>query len=148
MKEKNRKVNEAGLYIIKKWEGLKTKAYLCPAGVWTIGWGHTGHDVKEGDVISKDYAEELLQKDMGKFCYLVEKICKDIPLTDNQFSALVSFTFNLGPKNLEKSTLLRYLKVKNYKAAAGEFGKWVKAGGQTLPGLISRREEERLLFIS
>ena len=140
-----RKINCAGLAIIKKYEGLKLKAYKCPAGIWTIGWGHTG-DVKASDVITTHQAEAILDADLDKFECGVEMLC---PRSNaNQFSALVSFAFNVGIDALKKSTLLKLFLAGGPLAAAAQFAKWNKGGGKVLPGLVKRRAAERALFLS
>lgn len=141
------KVNQKGIDLIKNFEGLRLKSYRCPAGVWTIGYGHTGKDVFEGMIITEAEAESILKKDLEKFEQGVEKAV-DVPLSEDQFSALVSFSFNLGLGNLSGSTLLKDLNKKEYQAAADEFPKWRKAGGKVLEGLVKRRAAERDLFLS
>lgn len=149
-----RKINEAGLRLIKDFEGLSLKAYLCPAKVWTIGYGHTGKDVYKGQEITMNEADELLRKDIERFERDVESLVK-VPITDNQFSALVSFAYNTGsdidadtiPEGLGDSTLLKRLNRGDYKGAAGEFPYWCKAKGKILPGLARRRIAERKLFL-
>lgn len=138
------KTSENGYRLIKQSEGLKTSAYRCPAGVWTIGYGHTGN-VKEGDTCTQEQAEAWLQED----CLVAELTIGanvKVPLSQNRFDALVSFIFNLGSGNFVGSTLLKKLNVGDYAGAADEFGKWVNAGGQKLPGLIERRAAEKSLF--
>lgn len=143
------KTNKKGIDIIKKNEGLELNAYLCPANVWTIGYGHTA-GVKQGDKITKEKAEETLVKDLAIFELGVSKLVK-VPINENQFSALVSFAFNLGLTALANSTLLKKLNAKDYGAAANEFSKWnkatVKGVKQVLAGLVTRRAEERDLFL-
>lgn len=142
-----RTINKAGLAIIKHFEGLRLKAYFCPAGVLTIGWGHTGSDVKEGMVITTDIADRLLLQDLNKFCILVETLVK-VPLTDNQFSALVAFSYNVGVKNFTNSTLLRKINLRTKTGILEEFLRWTKSSGKVLPGLVRRRVAERDLFIA
>lgn len=132
--------------LIKVSEGLSLVAYLCPAGVLTIGYGHTGKDVVEGMVIDHQEADRLLQVDLEKFEKEVSKLVK-VGITQNQFDALISFTYNLGASALKGSTLLKKLNAGEYMAAANEFPKWVKAGGKVLPGLVTRRRKERELFL-
>jgi len=98
-----------------------------------------------GDTITKEGAEELLREDVKRFEGYVDRLVK-VPLTQGQFDALVSFTYNLGPGALEKSTLLDQLNRGDYDSAAEQFGRWVKAGGKTLAGLVRRRAAERALF--
>lgn len=135
-----------GKDIIKKWEGLRLKAYLCPAGVPTIGYGHT-YNVKMGQTISVAQAELFLDHDYQDAEEQVLSLVK-VPLTENQLGALTSFVFNLGAGNLSRSTLLRKLNQGDYTSAAEEFNKWVFAGGKKLNGLVKRRAEERELFIT
>ena len=132
--------------IIKQSEGLRLEAYLCPAGVLTIGYGHTGSDVKEGSRVSREEAENLLTRDLERFEKDILKMVK-VELTQNQFDALVSFTYNVGSGALKGSTLLKKLNVGSYMEAADEFLKWTKAGGKELPGLVKRRRTERALFL-
>jgi len=140
------RTSHKGIDLIKKWEGLSTVPYLCPANIWTIGYGHTG-GVKPTDSISKEEAELLLQTDLLKFEKQVLSLII-VPLRQEQFDALVSFTFNLGASSLQRSTLRMKLNRGDYNDAADEFLKWVWAGGKKLPGLLSRRIEERALFLS
>lgn len=133
-----------GLKIIKDFEGLRLKAYKCSAGVWTIGYGHTS-GVKEGDVITKEQAEKYLKKDVISFENTVNGVVK-VKLNQNQFDALVSLVFNIGSGAFKKSTLLKKLNAGDYDSASEQFLVWVKAGGQTLKGLVNRREQERALF--
>lgn len=137
--------NDAGRDIIKRFEGLRLKAYRCPAGVWTIGYGHTG-DVEEGMVITKHQAETILEFDLERFERAVARLAPKA--NHNQFSALVSFAFNVGIGALEKSILLRRFNQGFVHAAADEFRKWTRAGGKVLPGLVKRREAERQLFLT
>jgi len=131
---------------------LELEAYQDSVGVWTIGWGHTGLSEGEGNVfsgqiISAEEAETLLIKDLAVFEDAVQKLAK-VELGSNQFSALVSFAFNLGETNLKQSTLLRKLNANDNFGAAKEFKKWNKAGGRRLAGLLRRRLSERNLFCS
>jgi len=136
-----REINKAGVYLIKKFEGLKLEAYYCQAGVLTIGFGHVGRDVKLYQKITKERAEELLQADLRKFCFSVSEAVL-VPLSDNQFAALVSFAFNLGLGALRKSTLLKKLNAGDYDAVPDELKKWVNVGGAPSLGLIRRRKAE------
>lgn len=129
-----------------KHEGCKLKAYLCPANVLTIGYGHTGSDVKDGMVITQAEAERLLLKDLDKFCAAVHRLVT-AKLSDNQFAALVSLCFNIGEGAFGKSTLLKKLNAGDIIGATQEFPKWNKGGGKVLPGLVKRREDEQRLFI-
>ncbi len=138
------RTSENGLALIRQAEGLRLRAYKCPAGVWTIGFGTTA-GVKEGQVITKERAEELLRDDVKRFEDQVLRLVK-VQLTQGQLDALVSFTYNLGAANLGNSTLLRLLNAGDYKGAAAQFDRWTKAGGKELPGLVKRRAAERALF--
>lgn len=138
------RTSENGLALIRQAEGLRLRAYKCPAGVWTIGFGTTA-GVKEGQVITKERAEELLRDDVKRFEDQVLRLVK-VPLTQGQLDALVSFTYNLGAANLGNSTLLRLLNAGDYRGAAAQFDRWTKAGGKELPGLVKRRAAERALF--
>ncbi len=130
--------------IIKDFEGLSLNAYLCPAGVWTIGYGHT-KGIKQGMKIDHATAERLLDVDIVDVARSIRKLVK-VDLNDNQAQALVSFIFNVGAGAFEKSTLLRKLNKKDYAGASSEFEKWVYAKGKKLPGLVRRRKAEKDLF--
>lgn len=140
----HRGINSAGLEIVKRFEGCKLTAYKCPAGVWTIGYGSTGSHVKPGMTITQDQADELLRSDLRRFEDFVDAHCS--PCTDNQFAALVSFAFNVGEGALRTSTLRRLHMEGNHAAAQGQFARWTKAKGRTLPGLVKRREAEAKLY--
>jgi len=138
------RTSENGLALIRQAEGLRLRAYKCPAGVWTIGYGTTA-GVKEDQIITRERAEELLRDDVKRFEDQVLRLVK-VQLTQGQLDALVSFTYNLGAANLGNSTLLRLLNAGDYKGAAAQFDRWTKAGGKELPGLVKRRAAERALF--
>lgn len=145
-----RTINAAGLELVKHFEGFYPNAYKDPVGIWTIFYGHTGLQHRDGTVYpgrtgTKEEGERLLRYDMNQFERRVEALVK-VPLDDNQFSALVSFDFNTG--GLAKSTLLKKLNAGDYAGAAGQFGLWVNAGGRKLSGLVRRRKSERNLFLS
>lgn len=133
-----------GLEIVKKYEGLVLKAYLCPAGVPTIGYGHT-KGVSLGMSCTEDQAEHWVEDDFFMAKNDVKAVVK-VPLTQNQLEALASFVFNLGVRKLIQSTLLKKLNAGDYKSAADEFDKWVFAAGKKLNGLIARRAAEKELF--
>ena len=137
-------ISETGLALIRQFEGLRLSAYLCPAGIATIGYGSTA-GVKLGRTITAERAEELLREDVRQFETAVSRLVK-VPLTQGQFDALTSFAFNLGAKALEKSTLLRLLNAGDYPGAAAQFDRWVYASGKKLSGLVKRRAAERALF--
>lgn len=144
------KTSQTGINLIKSFEGFRTKAYDDGVGVWTIGYGTikypNGVRVKKGDTCTAQQAEEYLKNDLVKFENAINRLVK-VSLTQNQFDALASFTYNLGETNLSSSTLLRKLNAKDYLGAANEFPKWNKAGGRVLPGLVKRRDSERGLFL-
>lgn len=136
----------AGTNLIKEFEGCKLKAYKCPAGIWTIGYGHTGPDVKENLVITNYQAGALLVGDLQKFENAIKLLVR-VPLSQNQFDALVSFVYNVGPKAFQDSTLLKKLNAGDYLGAAEEFLRWDKVNGKPLAGLTKRRKAERELFL-
>lgn len=144
------KTSNVGLNLIKGFEGKRINAYDDGVGVWTIGFGTikypNGVRVKKGDVCTEQQAEEYLRNDLTKFESAVNKLVK-VPLTQNQFDALASFTYNLGETNLTNSTLLKKLNKRDYQGAADQFPLWKTAKGKVLPGLIRRREAERALFL-
>ena len=140
------KASSKALELIKQFEGLRLKAYLCPGGVWTIGYGHTT-GVKSGMVITEDQAEDFLLSDIAVF----EKAVNDqnLALTQNMFDALVSFTFNVGVGNFKRSTLLFKIKVNPWdNSIMDEFLRWVYSKGRVLPGLQRRRLAEMKLYFS
>lgn len=139
-------ISENGINLIKRFEGCRLKSYRCPAGVLTIGYGHTGSDVSNGMVISQEKAENMLKTDLIVHCNNVSKLVK-VPLTQNQFDALVSFEFNVGYGALSTSTLLRLLNQGKYTEASKQFERWVYAGGKPLEGLKKRRLAEKELFL-
>lgn len=141
------KISQKGLNLIKEFEGLELNAYKDAVGIVTIGYGSTGSHVSMGQTITQAEAEALLLKDVIRFEKGVEQAVK-VPLNQNQFDALVSFSFNLGLGNLNSSTLLRKLNAKDYTGAANEMLRWDKAKGKTLKGLTRRRVAERALFLS
>lgn len=138
--------SQQGIDLIKSFESLQLKAYLCPAKVWTIGYGHTV-GVKPGDVITKDQAECFLKADLVRFEQDIKKVVR-VPLTQGQFDAIASFTFNCGSRALSTSTLLRKLNQKDFDGAADEFERWIYAGGKIFAGLERRRRLEKRMFKS
>lgn len=142
-------ISQRGIDLVKHFEALYLKAYQDEVGIWTIGWGHTGLKHNDGTVyrgrtITEAEAEALLKYDMNVFERRVDRLVH-VPLSDDEFSALVSFDFNTG--GLEDSTLLRMLNAGDRTGAADQFLRWVKAGGVTLRGLVRRRKSERNLFL-
>lgn len=142
-----RQINADGIALIKSFEGLRLKSYPDPGtggDPWTIGYGSTGPNVKPGMTITADQAEKLLLDDLVRFEQGVALQCP--AATDNQFAALVAFAFNVGLGNLQTSTLRKLHNAGDYAEAAGQFGRWTKANGKTLPGLVKRRAAEAALY--
>jgi lysozyme len=143
-------VNKAGKDLIKQFEGCKLKAYKCPAGLDTIGYGNTfypdGTKVKPGDVITQQQAEEYFDAVVNDFAKQVDVLVKS-NVTANNFSAIVSFTYNVGIGNLKNSTLLKKVNA-NPKdpSIKAEFNKWTRANNVVLSGLVKRREAEAKLY--
>ena len=138
-------ISNDGINLIKQFEGCVLSAYKCPAGVWTIGYGHT-KNVKQGMKITKEQATNLLKDDLKIYESYVNKYVK-VKLNQNQFDALVSFTFNCGGGALKSSTLLKKLNKGDYTGAANELLRWNKANGKVLAGLTRRRKAEKALFL-
>jgi lysozyme len=141
-----RKTNQAALKLIKSFEGLYLESYQDAVGVWTIGWGST-KGIRPGMKITVAQAENMLQDELEKFEAAVADTVK-VQINDDQFSALVSFSYNLGARSLAESTLLKLLHQGKFQEAADQFPRWDKAGGQSLLGLSRRRRAERALFLS
>jgi len=137
--------NQAGLSLIKSFEGCKLKSYQDVVGVWTIGYGSTGPDIKAGMNWTQAQADARLTHDLLKFEAGVTG-CVKATLTPNQFSALVCFAYNVGLGNLQSSTLLKKVNASDMTGAAAEFLRWNKAGGAVIPGLTRRRQAESDLF--
>ena len=138
------KISAEGLALIKKFEGCELTAYQCSAGVWTIGYGHT-KSVTEGMEITNDIANDMLEAEVCEYeSYINHNV--SVPLKQNQFDAMVSWVYNLGPANLKSSTLLKVLNAGDYDGVPAQIKRWNKAGGKVLEGLIRRREAEALLF--
>lgn len=135
-------INNDGLNIIKESEGLRLKAYKCPAGVWSIGYGHTGKDVKKGMVITEEKATDLLRSDIARFERHVSYYDKIYGFTSNEFSALVSFAYNIGTiAGLTKAGTRTKLQIAN------KMLEYCYASGKKLNGLYTRRQKERKLFL-
>ena len=141
-----KKTSQRGIELIKSHEGLRLKAYHCPANVLTIGYGHT-KDVYPNMMITSQKAEKLLKEDLQRFEDAINESVT-VLLSQNQFDALVSFSFNVGVGAFLNSTLRRLLNSKHYSQAANEFDRWVNGGGVKLLGLVRRRKEEKELFLS
>ncbi|MEO1445446.1 MAG: lysozyme [Cyanobacteria bacterium J06635_11] len=141
-----KRTNANGLLLIKSFEGLRLKAYRDAVGIWTIGYGTT-RGVRPGMQISKEKAEEFLQADLTRFEKAINDAVK-VPINDNQFSALVSFTYNVGSGAFRSSTLLRLLNQRHdLRSTANQFPRWNRAGGRVLSGLTRRRNAEKGLFL-
>lgn len=144
-------ISDEGLELIKHFEGCPTDeegnavAYQDAVGVWTIGYGHT-KDVQEGDKWTKEKAEFMLWRELEDEYEDYINNYVHVPLNQQQFDALCSWVYNLGPANLKKSTLLRKLNNGEYKETPNQIKRWNKAGGKVLEGLVRRREAEALLF--
>lgn len=140
------KMSDGGLdNLLKKFEGCKLKAYRCPAGILTIGYGHTSAAgeplVKEGMTITQAEAEVILRRDLGRYEEPVAALVK-VQLEQNQFDVLVDFAYNAGVGNLKSSTLLKKVNAGDFEAVPKELMKWTKGGGKELPGLVRRRQAE------
>jgi lysozyme len=143
-----RHITQAGIDLIKRFEGFSPTVYICPAGYPTIGYGHVvklQERERFAGGITAEQAEFLLRQDVQTAEYAVLRLIT-VPLTDGQFDALVSFTFNLGAGALQRSTLRRKINRRDYAAVPAEFRKWVWAGGRRLEGLILRREAEIIRY--
>lgn len=134
-----------GLALTKQFEGCRLNAYQDQVGVWTIGYGHTGSDVRSGLAITQDQADALLISDIAAAAAFVNQAVTT-QLQQNEFDALVDFVFNLGRAAFAGSTLLRQLNAGNFDVAAGQFALWDHAGGQVVAGLLRRRLAETAMF--
>ena len=139
------KTSTEGIALIKKFEGCELEAYRCSADVPTIGYGHT-RGVSDGDTCTQEEADQLLKDDLEEFEDYVKDLV-DIELSQNEFDALVAWTYNLGPTNLRESTLLKRLNDEDKGDVPFQMKRWNKASGQVLGGLVRRREAESLLFL-
>ncbi len=142
------KLSQAGLDLIKRFEGCKLKAYQDAVGIWTIGYGHTGPNVHDGLTITQKQADDILAQDVGRFASGVAANVR-VSLTQSEFDALVSFAFNVGLGAFKTSTLLRLLNDNaDRNVVASQFLRWNKAGDKVLEGLTKRRNAEKALFLS
>lgn len=143
------KTGRAGIALIKNFEGCVLQSYRDPVGVWTLGFGHTTAagppEVKAGMKITKEEAEEILVRDLGKYETAVTRGLTRVP-TQNQFDAMVSLCYNIGPGNFAKSSVLRHFNAGQFGSAASSFALWNKADGRVLAGLSRRRAAEASLF--
>ncbi|PSB22895.1 muraminidase [filamentous cyanobacterium CCP2] len=140
-----RQINAKGLRLLKAFEGLRLEAYLDPVGVWTIGYGTTS-GVFPGMRITEAQAEAFLRRDLARFERAVSDLIT-VPLNEDQYSALVSFTYNVGEGALAGSTLRRLLNQRDYQGAADQLLRWNRGDAGELPGLTRRRRAERALFL-
>lgn len=146
--------NQAGLDLIMKAEKYEPCWYLCPSGIWTIGYGTTENSIPGVNrsairhPISREQAFDWLYYSLATTYEPVIESRVRVPLTENMFSALSSFVYNIGSNAFTRSTLLQKLNQKDYDGAADQFRKWVYAGGRVLRGLVHRRDAERSLFLS
>lgn len=135
-----RMVSDEAIALIKRWEGLRLTSYECEAGVWTVGYGHT-KTARPRQTISEGDANRLLRADLAEFSAAIERLVK-VPLTDNQFGALVSWCFNVGTGAAAKSTLVKKLNQGDYESVPVELMRWNKVKGRVVEGLTNRRAAE------
>ena len=138
------KTSQEGISLIKSFEGCELTAYRCSADVPTIGYGHTA-GVSDGDTCTQEEAETMLAEDLVEFEDYVKNYVES-ELQQNEFDALVAWTYNLGPANLKESTMLKELNSGNFEEVPRQMKRWNRAGGEVLDGLIRRREAESRLF--
>lgn len=139
--------SEAGLALTRQFEGIHLTAYADQAGIWTIGYGHTGPGIHAGLAITQEQAETLLAGDVVRAATCVNRLVT-APISQSQFDALVDFAFNLGPARLASSILLRDVNAGDFSSAAAQFLLWDHVRGVIIPGLLRRREAEAKLFSS
>jgi lysozyme len=137
--------SKTGLALTEQFESCRLTAYQDVKGVWTIGWGHTGPDVIQGLICTQEQADDWLDSDMYWAQNVVNNSVK-VPLTQNEFDALVDFVFNCGAAAFTHSTMLELLNEGDYKGAASQFDLWDHASGKVVAGLLRRREAETQLF--
>jgi len=130
--------------LIRRFEGCRLTPYICPAGVWTCGWGSTGADVFPGRKWTQEYADRRMKQDALRFARGTLALCPN--LTDRQLCAIADFAYNLGLGRLRSSTLRKRLNEGDMEAAKIELRKWVRGGGRVLPGLVRRRAAESALL--
>ena len=140
------KTGNKGIELIKHFEGCELEAYKCPAGVWTIGYGHI-KGVKEGMTITESQAEEMLKSELNEYEGYINNLVT-AELNQNQFDAMLSWVYNLGGGNLKASTLLKVLNSGDYDGVPAQMMRWNKAGGKVLEGLTRRRQAEADLFVA
>lgn len=138
------KINQRGIDLIKRFEGCELEAYQDLVGKWTIGYGHT-KNVNEGMRITEDQAERMLAEELKEFEDYINKYVT-VDLEQNQFDALTSWVYNLGPTNLRRSTMLKVLNAGKYTEVPYQMKRWNRAGGRVSKGLTRRRKAEARLF--
>ena len=143
----HRITSNKGIELIKQFEGFKAEPYMCAGGYLTIGYGHKLLPSDRCNILTEEKAEILLKKDLVRFERAVIKYITE-PLGEDQFDALISFTYNLGAAALQRSTLRQKINYGEFEDAAKEFNRWVYAGGRRLAGLVRRRKIESQLFLS
>jgi lysozyme len=139
------KYSDAGLALTKQFEGLRLEAYRDSGGIWTIGYGHTGRDVKAGRRVSEFEAEVLLRTDLRDAIACVNRVV-EVPIEQRHFDAMVDFCYNAGRGNFERSSLLGKLNLEDFEGAAAQFGLWVNVDMKPVPGLVRRRAAEAAMF--
>lgn len=133
--------------MVRRFEGLRLKPYRCPAGVWTIGYGHTGPEVTaQSPPITPGFAEALMVEDVGRFVRAALRLSPVLAADANKLAAIADFCFNLGTSRYKASTLRRRVNAQDWDGAADELRKWVWGGGRKLPGLVARRAAEAALL--
>lgn len=137
---------ETAADLIRQFEGCQLKAYKCPAGIWTIGYGHTA-GVTAGDTWTQDKADKMLEQDIGKYRKAVLLACPALEDCPNRLAACISLAYNIGTGAFASSSVARHINKGNYRAAADAFLLWVNAGGKRLDGLVRRRQAERNVFL-
>ena len=145
------RISQRGLDLIKRYEGYSDTAYVCPAGIMTIGYGTTrinGNAIKKGMKCTREQAQTWLESDVNNFLTSASRlISEEVELNQNQVDSIASFVYNIGIGNFKKSTLLQHLNDGFFVLAAAEFARWNKGGGKVLKGLVERRAEEAELFM-
>ena len=142
------KFTNAGIALIKKFEGLRLTSYLCPRGIPTIGFGHTGPDVRLGMTINEREAEQYLAGDLMRFEHGVEEAVSGVSTSDEQFTAMVCLAYNIGMGRFRKSSVLKFHRQGKKLSAANSFLLWVFVNKRRTLGLVRRRNAERSLYVS
>ena len=142
------KISNKGIALIREFEGCRLQSYRCSAGVWTIGYGHTGKDIKEGMTITQQEADDWLIVDCNRVLQMLRDTLR-VPIRQNQLDALVSLGFNIGTEALRKSTLMSLVNRNPDDLNIPEqFDRWVYASGKVVNGLVRRRKAEGRLYAS